>query len=100
MPITQLSTHPAADYLDGVALGTLLLLWQDTITKASHRRKSLFGAHDFRGFESMTVMVGNMVAGRQANMILEKLRTYILIYNHEAVERDTRNGLSLSQLPQ
>jgi hypothetical protein len=35
-------------------------------------------------------------------MVLEKLRAYILIYNHEAVERDTRNGLSLLelQLPQ
>lgn len=30
-----------------------------------HRRKSLFGAHDFRGLESMTMMVGNMVAGRK-----------------------------------
>lgn len=36
------------------------------MTKATCRRKCLFGDYGFDGLESMTIMVGSVASGRQA----------------------------------
>jgi hypothetical protein len=46
-------------------LVTFLLLWEDTRTRGTYRRKSLLGAYSFRGLESMTIIAGIMAVGRQ-----------------------------------
>lgn len=55
--------------LHGVLI-TLLLLWQYSMSKATCRRQDLFGAYNFKGSESMTVMMGSIAAGSQACMTL------------------------------
>lgn len=51
------------------------------MTKATDRRKGLFGIYSFRGLESVSMVPGSMPAGRQVCMALEQsLRAYILFF--------------------
>jgi hypothetical protein len=48
----------AVQSIKGDVLGTFQLLLQNTMTKATYRRKSLLRAYSSRGLESMTIIGG------------------------------------------
>jgi hypothetical protein len=48
-------------YLNYLSIGAI----RHHVNKATYRRNSLLGTYSFRELESMTIMVGSMVAGRQ-----------------------------------
>lgn len=65
LPALNMSVHKAILNLLAVQVAFLL---QDTMTKATYKRRHFFGAHSFRGLEFMTIMIETMSAGRQAGM--------------------------------
>jgi hypothetical protein len=55
---------------------------KNAITKATYRRKGLFGAYSSRGLELMTTMWGEYGC-RQAGMVLEHLIAHFLTHKQE-----------------
>lgn len=51
---------------------SLFYCYEETVTKATCKRKCVFGANSFTGLEFVTIVSGSMVAGGQAGMALEQ----------------------------